>query len=57
MAAVKQSFEGITKSEEDKREYRGLELTNGLKVLLESCWSLPQPRTSQPLPWTSTSGT
>ena len=33
MAAVKQSFPEITKSAEDGRNYRGLELKNGLKVL------------------------
>ena len=32
MAAVKQSFPDITKSAEDARSYRGLELKNGLKV-------------------------
>ena len=31
-AAVKQSFPDITKSAEDNRDYRGLELQNGLKV-------------------------
>jgi predicted lipoprotein len=36
MAAVKQSFPDITKSAEDDRNYRGLELKNGLKVLLVS---------------------
>ena len=34
MAAVKRSYDDIAKSEEDKRCYRGLELTNGLKVTL-----------------------
>lgn len=29
-------FDGIIKSEEDKRQYRGLMLKNGLKVLLIS---------------------
>ncbi|XP_067129485.1 insulin-degrading enzyme [Centruroides vittatus] len=33
---VKSVVESITKSNEDKRLYRGLELTNGLKVLLVS---------------------
>ena len=32
MAAVKQSFPDITKSAEDGRNYKGLELKNGLKV-------------------------
>ena len=36
MAAVKQTFDNITRSEEDKRQYRGLHLDNGLKVLLIS---------------------
>ena len=31
-AAIKQSFPDITKSAEDNRDYRGLELQNGLKV-------------------------
>ena len=35
MAAVKQSFPNITKSAEDGRNYRGLELKNGLKVTLK----------------------
>merc|ERR1711892_1382369 len=36
MSAVKRSYDDIAKSEEDKRCYRGLELDNGLKVLLIS---------------------
>jgi len=36
MSAVKRSYNDIAKSEEDKRCYRGLELSNGLKVLLIS---------------------
>jgi len=36
MAAVKRRHEDISKSEEDKRFYRGLELENGMKVLLVS---------------------
>merc|ERR1712106_776359 len=36
MSAVKRSYDDIAKSEEDKRSYRGLELNNGLKVLLIS---------------------
>merc|ERR1712013_956940 len=36
MSAVKRSYNDIAKSEEDKRCYRGLELNNGLKVLLIS---------------------
>ncbi|ELU09335.1 hypothetical protein CAPTEDRAFT_155510 [Capitella teleta] len=35
-AHVRKSYNSITKSPEDKRQYRGLELTNGLKVLLIS---------------------
>ena len=33
---IKQVFNDLIKSEEDKRLYRGLELTNGLKVILVS---------------------
>lgn len=33
---VKQRFDSITKSEGDKRLYRGLELENGMKVLVIS---------------------
>merc|ERR1719285_1316185 len=36
MATVKQSFPDITKSAEDGRNYKGLELKNGMKVLLVS---------------------
>ncbi|XP_073964402.1 insulin-degrading enzyme-like [Choristoneura fumiferana] len=34
--AVLKRYDDITKSQEDKREYRGLELSNRLKVLLIS---------------------
>lgn len=34
--AIKRIGNHITKSPEDKREYRGLELANGIKVLLIS---------------------
>ena len=40
MAAVKQNFPDITKSAEDARNYRGLELKNGLKVILVELHSL-----------------
>ena len=36
MTAVKKSYDNVNKSAEDKRLYRGLELTNGIKVLLIS---------------------
>jgi len=36
MASVKTRFDSIVKSQQDKREYRGLELVNGMKVLLIS---------------------
>lgn len=36
MPKVKKRFDNIIKSTEDKREYRGLELCNGMKVILVS---------------------
>ena len=36
MAEIKTIHDDIIKSAEDKRFYRGLELTNGMKVLLVS---------------------
>ena len=42
MAAVKQSFPDITKSAEDGRNYKGLELKNGLKVASKSFFLLGQ---------------
>ena len=36
MTRVKMRWENITKSAEDKRLYRGLELNNGLRVILVS---------------------
>ncbi|KAK9508348.1 hypothetical protein O3M35_005934 [Rhynocoris fuscipes] len=36
MPKVKKRFDNITKSSEDKREYRGLELANNMKVILVS---------------------
>jgi len=33
---IKNQYDDIQKSEEDKRFYRGIELTNGMKVLLIS---------------------
>lgn len=36
MANVKKRHENIIKSSEDKRDYRGLELSNGMKVILVS---------------------
>ena len=36
MTAIKTTYDEIARSEEDKRNYRGLELNNGLKVLLIS---------------------
>jgi insulysin len=35
-AKISEQHNGIIKSPEDKREYRGLQLTNGMKVLLIS---------------------
>ena len=47
MAAVKQSFPDITKSAEDGRNYKGLELKNGLKVVPELfLWSFILSETS-----------
>ena len=66
MAAVKQSFPDITKSAEDDRNYRGLELKNGLKVAPELFWlkvklvcfrccsSLTQAQIKQQLLWMCT---
>lgn len=36
MAGVREVAAGVTRSQEDDRQYRGLQLTNGLKVLLVS---------------------
>ena len=47
MATVKQSFPDITKSAEDGRNYKGLELKNGLKVVPELfLWSFILSETS-----------
>lgn len=36
MSRIKKKYDNIIKSSEDKRDYRGLELTNGMKVILIS---------------------
>lgn len=36
MSKIKKRYDNITKSSEDKREYRGLELTNGMKIVVVS---------------------
>ena len=36
MTAIRKTHDNIEKSQEDKRLYRGLELSNGIKVLLIS---------------------
>lgn len=36
MGKVKKRYDNIVKSSEDKRDYRGLELSNGMRVVLVS---------------------